>query len=51
MPELDMFLQAVAYLTLIPITLLTGLVGIKIYSWGRGIILEKELSQGVQTED
>jgi len=49
MAELDMFITAVAYLAILPITLLTGLVGIKIYSWGRGIILEKELSQEVQT--
>jgi len=49
--ETDMFLQGIMYLSLIPITLITGLVGIKIYSWGRAIILEKELSQTVQTED
>jgi len=50
MAEMEMFLNAVAFLALIPITLLTGLVGIKIYSWGRGIILEKEQSQEVQTD-
>jgi len=50
MVELDLFVMSIAYLTLLPITLLTGLVGIKIYSWGRGIILEKELSSSVQTE-
>jgi len=50
MSEHEMFMTAIAYLAILPITLLTGLVGIKIYSWGRGIILEKELASSVQTE-
>jgi len=38
-----------AALVLLPITLLVGLTGLKFYSWGRQLLLEKESSESVQT--
>lgn len=44
---IDGYLMVVAS---IPLTLIIGLTGIKIYSWGRQTLLEKESSESVQKE-
>jgi len=46
----DLFSGYLMVLTSIPLTLLVGLTGMKIYSWGRQLLLEQEKETSVQTE-
>lgn len=44
----DLIVSYVNLLIVLPATLLVGLTGIKLYSWGRQTLLEKESSESVQ---
>jgi len=44
----DLFASYLIVLTSIPLTLIIGLTGLKIYSWGRQLLLEKESSESIQ---
>ncbi len=46
----NLFESYLMVLTSIPLTLIIGLTGIKIYSWGRQALLEKESSEKVQKD-
>jgi len=46
----ELFSGYLMVLTSIPLTLLVGLTGLKVYSWGRQLLLEREKELSVQTD-
>jgi len=44
----ELFTGYLMVLSSIPLTLIVGLTGLKLYSWGRQLLLEKESSESIQ---